>query len=122
MSDYSALTLLLEQIKHDLTAQVENLEDPTFGDLLGSKNVALSIDNAKTLIAALQQAENAITILSMDSLQLDIQDERMNMIRSDFSELHSAHTLLSTKKCSDSLYDDLKNVVAIKIEKIKANL
>lgn len=122
MSDYNSLTDSLEQIKHELAAQVQNLEDPSFGDFLGTKNVSISIENAKILIEALQQAANAINILSMDSLQLDIQDERMNKIRSDFAELHGAHTLLCSKNGTHEQYESLKNVIATKIRDIKTNL
>lgn len=122
MSDYNSLTDSLEQIKHELAAQVQNLEDPSFGDFLGTKNVSISVENAKILIEALQQAANAINILSMDSLQLDIQDERMNKIRSDFAELHGAHALLFSKNGTDGQYESLKNVIATKIRDIKTNL
>jgi len=122
MSDYEPLIGLLDQFKHSIAAQVQNLEDPSFADFLGTNQVSLGLNEAKSLMLALQQAANAITILGMDSLQLDIQEERMNKIREDFADLHDAHTLLSSRKWQQSQGDELQNVIALKIGEIKSNL
>jgi hypothetical protein len=122
MNDYTHLTNTLDQLNSELSSQIQNLEDPAFGAIFSGGMVTFSLEKAKLLMSTIQQASKAIHILGMDSLQLDMQEERMNRIRSDFAELHSAHTLLATGNVDSAGAGQLNNVVSSCIIKIKSNL
>jgi hypothetical protein len=122
MNDYTHLTDTLDQLKSELSSQIQNLEDPAFGAFFSGGMVTFSLEKAKLLMSVIQQASKAIHILEMDSLQLDMQEERMNRIRSDFAELYSAHTLLATGNVDSTGTGQLNNVVSSCINNIKSNL
>ena len=122
MNDYTHLTDALDQFGYELNSQVQNLEDPAFGAFFSGGTVTLSQEKAKALMSVIQQASKAIHILGMDSLQLDMQEERMNRIRSEFSELYSAYALLTSGDVDSIGARQLNDAVSTCINNIKCNL
>lgn len=88
MSDSVTLTDVLDRWHKEINDQIEVVEDEDLSSLIPSReHIVFCIKDAKELSETVAEASRTLNLLALDSLQLDLRETQVTLVKQHISEL-----------------------------------